>query len=323
MTTKNPKVFLSYSHEDRDIATRIAEGLRVVGIEAWLDKWEILPGDSLIQKIFEEGLAGVDVFVIILSDNSVQSRWVKQELDVALIKRIEGISRVIPLKLGDVAIPDPLRTLRWIDMTGDFDGKLRELQMAIYQIRERPPLGHPPDFIRNHLASVGGLSRIATAMGLALMRTGIQDTGNEEGFRASELAERIGLTPEETNDAIDELESLGLIKTFNYFGTGPFSHGDVEPTYALFLHFKNEGLEYDPEEDVKKIASALAAQKQIDGHKLKELIELSALRINRAVAYIEDYGIARVEHAMGTGPFDFDVILATGTTRRFVEENCR
>lgn len=320
---KTPKAFISYSHEDRGIAERIAEGLRAGGIDAWLDKYEIIPGDSLIRKIFEEGLAGADVFVVILTASSIKSNWVRQELDVALIRRIEGITRVIPLKIGDVNVPEPLRTLRWIDMTGDFDAGLRELQMAIFQIRERPPIGHPPEFIRNQLASVGGLSRISTALGLFFLHTGVPNTGNEDSFRESELAEKLGFTPEEADDAVDELLSLGLVKTQDYFGTGPYSHGDVEATYALFLHFKDEGLGYDPENDIKMMASAITAKKQIDGDRLMELTELSPLRINRAMAYIEDFGIARVEHALGTGPFDFDYVLATGSTRRFVEEKVK
>lgn len=320
---KKPKAFISYSHEDRELAIRVGENLRANGIDAWMDRWEILPGDSLIQKIFSEGLAGADVFIIIISQNSVDSKWVKQELDVALIKRIEGVSRVIPLRVGNVVMPAPLLSLKWIDMSGDFNEKLRELQMAIYQVRERPPLGRPPEFFRNQHKAIGGLSLLASRMGLYFMTTGVDATGMEESLTAADLSGKIGLNPEETDDAIDELKNLGLVKTVDYFGTHPFSHGDVEPTYALFLHFKDEGLPYDPEEDIKTVAAAIAAQKQVDGSKLLEVTGLTPLRINRAVSYLEDYGIARVTHEMGSGTFDFGFIWSTSATRRFVDENCK
>lgn len=320
---KRPKAFLSYSYADRSIAIRVAEGLQAGGIEVWFDKWEILPGDSLIKKIFEEGLAGADAFIVLLSKDSVESRWVQEELDVALIKRIEGVTRVIPVLTGNVQVPDPLRPLRWVDISRDFDTALRELQMAIFQIHERPPVGQPPDFVRNQLASVGGLSRIATVLGLFLASTGKHEIGNEESFRAVELSEKLELSPEETNDAIDELESLGLVETLDYLGTYPFSHGDVTPTYALFLHFQGQGLDYDPEKDIKTVASAIVAQREVDGPKLVGLTELSPLRINRAVAYLGDYGLAQVIQALGTAPFDFDTIWATGATRRFVAERCK
>jgi hypothetical protein len=318
-----PKAFISYSHDDREMAFRIGESLRASGIDAWMDKWEILPGDSLIQKIFSEGLAGADVFVIIVSQNSVRSNWVRQELDVALIKRIEGVARLIPLRVGDVDMPESLLPLKWIDMSGDFDMKIHDLVMAIFQVRERPPIGTPPEVVNEHLKSVGGLSPIASKLGLSFVTSGSPVIGLEESKTASELSEKLGLNPEETDDAIDELKNLGMVKTTDYFGTHPFSHSDVEPTYALFLHFKDEGLPYDPELDIKTIAAAVAAQKQVDGRKLQEITSLSPLRINRAVSYLEDYGIIKVTHEIGSSPFDFGLILATGTTRRFVEENCK
>jgi len=318
-----PKAFLSYSHTDRNIATQVAESLRVGGIEVWFDKWEILPGDSLIRKIFEEGLAGADAFIILLSQHSVQSRWVQEELDAALIKRIEGVTRVIPVVIDNVQVPLPLRALQWLDMSEDFDAALRRLQMAVFEIRERPAVGQPPEFIRTQLVSVGGLSRIATALGLSLVSTGKREVGNEERFRAAELSEKLELSPQETDDAIDELESLGLVKTLNYLGTGPFVHGEVWPTYALFLHFQGQGLDYDPEEDIKVIASAIAARERTDGQRLRESTGLSPLRINRAVDYLEDYGLVGVIKVMGTAPFNFGAVWATGVTRRFVAENCK
>ena len=63
---RHPKTFISYSHSDKDIAIKLSENLRKNGIEVWIDKWEILPGDSLVQKIFEEGLSGIDAFIVIL-----------------------------------------------------------------------------------------------------------------------------------------------------------------------------------------------------------------------------------------------------------------
>jgi hypothetical protein len=321
--TKQPRAFLSYSHDDRDIATQIAEGLQASGVEVWFDKWEILPGDSLIKKIFKEGLAGADAFIILLSQHSVQSRWVQEELDVALIKRIEGVTRVIPVIIGNVQVPLPLRAVQWIDMSEDFDAALRRLQMAVFEIRERPAVGQPPEFVRTQLGSVGGLSRLASALGLFLASTGKHKVGNEETFRAAELAERLGFSPQETDDAIDELESLGLVKTYNYLGSAPFMHSKVQPTYALFLHFRGQGLEYDPEEDIRIIASAIAAQERTDGPRLAELTRLSPLRINRAMAYLEDYGLVRVIKEMGTAPSNFSAVWATGATRRFVAENCK
>jgi hypothetical protein len=75
---KNIKVFLSHASEDKErFVIHFAEKLRLNGIDAWLDKWEMLPGDSLIDKIFEEGIRNADAIIVILSKYSITKKWVK------------------------------------------------------------------------------------------------------------------------------------------------------------------------------------------------------------------------------------------------------
>jgi hypothetical protein len=240
-----------------------------------------------------------------------------------MIKRIEGLTRIIPLILDNVSLPEHLRPLRWVDISGNFDNALREIQMAIFKVYERPPVGQPSEFIRVNMTSVGGLSQIATAMGLSFIGTGKHEIGNEENFSAQQLKEKLGLSVEETNDAIDELKGLGLVETRDRLGTHPYEFGDVIPTYALFLHFNGHGLAYDPEQDIRCVASAVAATKKIDGEGLVEATGLSPLRLNRAVAYLKDYGVVELLQYLGTAPFDFGEVWATAATRRFVAEHCR
>ena len=49
-----PKVFVSHASEDKDrFVVEFARRLRENGVNAWLDQWEMKPGDSLVDKIFE------------------------------------------------------------------------------------------------------------------------------------------------------------------------------------------------------------------------------------------------------------------------------
>jgi biotin operon repressor len=194
--------------------------------------------------------------------------------------------------------------------------------MAIFRVYERPSVGQPPEFIRTDISSVGGLSKIATVMGQSLIETGKHEVGNEESFSARQIKENLGFSIEETNDAIDELKRLGLVETRDYLGTHPYEYGDVIPTYALFLHFREHGVPYDPEQDIKVVASAVAAKKKTSGDGLVEATGLSPLRINRAVAYLKDYGVIELIKYIGTAPFDFGEVWAIGATRRFVAEQC-
>ena len=62
-----PKAFLSYSYQDKDTAHKIAADLQRHGVDTWFDHWEIGAGDSLIQRIFVEGLANAAFFLVLLS----------------------------------------------------------------------------------------------------------------------------------------------------------------------------------------------------------------------------------------------------------------
>lgn len=318
------EAFLSYSHEDKDFAERIAKKLIDSGIDVWWDNWEISAGDSIIQKIFIEGLSKVDIFLIILSNASVNSNWVKQELDHAIIKKIEGVTRIIPLIKEKCDIPPPLRTLLWVDLSTDFDAGIQKIVKSILDVSDKPPLGEVPEYITELKQSVGGLSQIASTVGTVLFNRQEDQLGFEKMFSAEEIKSYSKLTVEEINDAVDELEEYGLVKVLKYMGTAPYDFGEVEPTYALFLHFKNEGLDYDPIDDIKIIASALvASENHINGEEIQELTGLTPVRINRAVAYLGDYDRIYVMKALGTAPFDFAMIKATRKTRQFVNEKCK
>lgn len=296
----------------------------VHNIDVWFDKWEIKAGDSLIQKIFTEGLANCDIFLILLSDASIESKWVKEELDSAMIRKIEGVTRIIPLIKEKCEIPLPLRTLLWIDLSTDFDTGIRQLVKSIYDVSEKPALGKVPEYITELKNSVDGLSRAASTVGSVLLHRQNDQLGFEKRYTAEEIHLLVPiLSEDELNDAVDELEEYGLVRTRKYLGTAPYDFGDLEPTYALFLHFKDEGLDYDPLEDIKRVASAVASQGEVNGEEIQKVCGLPPIRINRAVAYLDDYAIVRILNFLGTAPYNFGQVETTQRTRQFVEQNCK
>ncbi|ADZ09355.1 TIR protein [Methanobacterium lacus] len=319
----NKHVFISYSHEDKYFANRIAEDLMKNGIEVWFDKWEIQVGDSLIEKIFSEGLSNSDYFLILLSKDSINSKWVKEELNNAIIRRMEGVTKLIPLLTESIEIPQPLKALKWLDMYSNYDKGLRSLINTIYNISEKPPVGKIPEHIVSLRNSVGGLSRQASTIGSLLIFKQEEEPGFERSYSASELHSLIEfMNNEEFNDAIDELEEYGLVKTLKVFGMHPYDFGQVNGTYALYLHFKNE-LKYDPENDIKSVAAVVSEKKEIDGNKLHSMLNIPPVRLNYAVAYLEDYGYVKVLKFLGTHPYDFGIVTATRHTRQFVDEHCK
>ena len=144
-----PRVFISHGSEDKErFVLGFAEGLREAGIDAWLDKWEIAPGDSLVQRIFSDGIGGADAFIIVLSSTSVEKPWIKAELDVGVVRNIEENTRLIVIRLDGVEVPTALRAKKWVTI-GDlssYEDELQEVVNAIFGNQTRPPLGSAPTY---------------------------------------------------------------------------------------------------------------------------------------------------------------------------------
>lgn len=315
----NKKIFISYSHDDREFAERLATALYQAGEEVWWDQWEILPGDSLIQKIFEEGLSNASAFIIVLSPSSVESKWVREELDVATVRKIEGVTRVIPVIKEGTEIPTSLRSLMWLDMREDFDGGVRKIINAVHGVTAKPPGQRAVNILDRLTESIAGLSPAASTVGLFVLRSSDPDTGLEAAFSGPFLTDALDLDPQTLNDAVDELEEQGLVTAMKLMGTSPYEFAQIEPTYVLYREF-SKYLPYDPDEDVRVTAAAVAAAGEIEGPELAERTHLPPGRLNRAVAYLEDYGLATVIKVLGTSPHTFGRVMATRRTRQFIAE---
>ena len=129
-----PCVFISHSSKDKE---RFVEGfarrLQEAGVEIWLDVDRLLPGDSLTEQIFTQGLGGADVVVAVLSANSIDSSWVREELHNAAIRRIDGECKIVPLVLDDVDVPDFLKDIVYVKIAhcSSYDGEFRRILSAI------------------------------------------------------------------------------------------------------------------------------------------------------------------------------------------------
>jgi hypothetical protein len=126
-----PKVFLSHSSRDKPVVTRIAQDLQAKGIKVWLDAWEILAGDSFIQRI-QEGLHGADFIVLALSPHAVGSGWTEKEWQSRLDREIRTRQvRIIPILLEDCDIPALLSDKHYADFRDDYEIGLATLVKAI------------------------------------------------------------------------------------------------------------------------------------------------------------------------------------------------
>lgn len=108
-------IFLSHNHADKPFVRRLAQDLQTAGVRVWIDEAEIMIGDSLIEKI-RQGIDEMEYVGVVLSQNSVESRWVQEELDIAMNQQIEGRRvKVLPLLLDDCELPGFLQGKLYAD----------------------------------------------------------------------------------------------------------------------------------------------------------------------------------------------------------------
>jgi hypothetical protein len=134
---RQPRIFLSHSHSDKEIVRKTAEGLRKAGIDVWLDEAELNLGDSLVAKI-ERGLDSADYVAFFLSNASLRSRWARQELNVAISRQVSGNrgAVILPILLENAEIPSLLKDLMYLDLRdGDVDAGVRKLVSAISRLQ--------------------------------------------------------------------------------------------------------------------------------------------------------------------------------------------
>jgi hypothetical protein len=123
--------FLSHSSKDKQFVRKLAADLVANGVKVWIDEQRILVGDSIPEKI-AQGLAESDFFLIILSEYSVSSDWVKKELSGALVREIERRKvTVLPIKLDNAKIPDSIMEKKYADFTGSYNAGLKDLLESI------------------------------------------------------------------------------------------------------------------------------------------------------------------------------------------------
>lgn len=211
-----PKAFISHASEDKHIfGEPLALRLRELGIDAWLDKWEMLPGDSLIPKIFSEGIQESDAVIILLSAISVAKPWVQKELNVAAVKHIEGELRLIPVRIDDCEVPAVLRDLLWLDWAecGDVEGVSNRIAETLFGQTSRYPLGAPPPHLTDPRFTIPGLNardvKVLQVMFEASLDHGLRFL---QGNVILKPAEEHGLSYQQVKESTTMLESLGYLK---------------------------------------------------------------------------------------------------------------
>jgi TIR domain len=131
---KGPSVFLSHSSKDKPFVRALARKLEPYRIRVWLDAAELNIGDSLIEKI-SSVIDEVDLVLAVISENSVASSWVREELRLAMSDQIAGRRvKILPIRKDNAPVPRFLRGRLYGDFTNPYRRQkgLEPLVQSIY-----------------------------------------------------------------------------------------------------------------------------------------------------------------------------------------------
>ena len=144
------KTFICYAHKDKERFVKpFAKKLRINGIDASYDEWELSLGDNLID-IFDK-IDESDALCIIISKFSVESNWVKEELDAGVTQKITKGTKIIPILLEDVPMPNSLKHVKNITVEDihNYDEEFDEILKTICGKIDKATLGNTPLYIGN------------------------------------------------------------------------------------------------------------------------------------------------------------------------------
>ncbi len=113
------RIFLSYSHKDRKLVHTLWSRLEKDGMDVWLDKENLQPGQNWEQEIRQAILAS-HITIVCLSQEFIQhSGFRHEELKIA-IRKAKSLPAseifIIPVRLEKCDMPQSLRHIHRVDL---------------------------------------------------------------------------------------------------------------------------------------------------------------------------------------------------------------
>jgi len=122
--TMGDNCFLSYARSDGELAEVLRSGLQARGFGCFQDIEGVRAGDELSQTL-GEAIANSDVFIPLLSEASLQSPWVRDEIFLALhYAKLNGSPVIVPARLCDMGLVE-----KWTSGGNDVAAQIKSMNI--------------------------------------------------------------------------------------------------------------------------------------------------------------------------------------------------
>ena len=126
-----PRVFIAYVQENLEQARRLYRAFEEAGLQPWLDKEKLFPGQNWPRSI-QRAIEVADFFVPCFSKRAVTKRGafhseLRYALDCATKMPLEDMF-ILPARLDDCEVPRPVASrIQYVDLFPDWDRGARRL----------------------------------------------------------------------------------------------------------------------------------------------------------------------------------------------------
>ena len=111
-----PLVFISYSHRDSEFVNRLAALLISYDLNVWKDSKDLPIGGNIPKNVYH-GIKSSSHFCCIISEASVESQWVEEELSFAKMRQLDNRGlMIVPILISDVEVPDYVKVYRYANL---------------------------------------------------------------------------------------------------------------------------------------------------------------------------------------------------------------
>ena len=287
MNDSRLKVFISHASEDKErFVIKFSEYMLKNGIDVWLDKWEMAPGDSLVDKIFEEGLKNASAVIVVLSKNSINKKWIKEELNSAVINRININSKLIPIVLDNLdreSIPQSLQDTVWerISDINNFERNANRIIAALTGRNSKPEIGRQPEYALSEIEIIPDLTQIDTIIHKTICEIGLK--GGYLIAQSSQIFTELKAFEIPSEDIIDSIKILdGRYFIKASWDSSGFSHASIT-TFGFQEYAKIYIPNYD--ELIKSVASFLvnAGERVQQSNKISQKLSIQLVIVNHII----------------------------------------
>lgn len=292
-----PRVFISHATEDKErFVLSFARRLMGDGVDAWVDKWEMLPGDSLVGRIFDQGIKGAECVVAVISNASVSRPWVCEELNTSVIARIDRGIRLIPVVIDDCALPTSVSSILYerINDLNDYENSYARILASIMGISMKPSIGKAPSYTDVELAHIGSLESfdnliLKISCELLLESPHLVLEPHLVFGKSTEL----NLPRQEVLDSLEVLEGAGYVRLSHYIGGGAAQWGCNVRVTTFGFHQYCKAYVSDFEALLHRAGSMIANEAARTNFDLRDKLAMPIGIANHVIEHLEDLGLLR------------------------------